>query len=55
MGNVSVNTLAPFQINYKYDDESRAFQADTKKCNESYPVIENSLQNLCEIDPNTFF
>lgn len=41
MGNVSINNIAPFQITYKFDNESRNFQADTKKCNESYPVIEN--------------
>lgn len=39
MGNVSENDYTPFQINYKLDNPERAFHAETKMCNESYPVL----------------
>lgn len=38
MGNVELNDLLPFPIRYKYDKPEIAFHAETKKCNESYPV-----------------
>lgn len=38
MGNISENDYTPFQINYKLESPERAFHAETKKCNESYPV-----------------
>lgn len=39
MGNVTLNEYVPFQINYKYDNPEKAFRAETKMCNESYPVL----------------
>lgn len=38
MGNPDGNPFVPFRINYKYDKPEIAFQAETKPCNESYPV-----------------
>lgn len=38
MGDVVENKFTPIQINYKYDHPEIAFDAKTKKCNESYPV-----------------
>lgn len=38
MGNKTSNPFVPFQINYKFSNAENAFQAETKKCNESYPV-----------------
>lgn len=35
---ITGNPFTPFTINYKYDEPERAFRAETKKCNESYPV-----------------
>lgn len=37
MGDEIENDYVPFGINYKFDNEARAFRAKTKKCNESYP------------------
>lgn len=38
MGDPDGNPVVPFRINYKYDKPDTAFEAETKRCNESYPV-----------------
>lgn len=38
MGNTVDNPYVPFQITYTYNNPERAFVAETKECNESYPV-----------------
>lgn len=44
MGDAENNYYVPFQIKYKYDDPERAFRAETKQCNEFYPVVTNHLE-----------
>lgn len=38
MGDPVENSYVPFPINYKYTNSTKAFRAETKKCNEAYPV-----------------
>lgn len=55
MGDAENNMLVPFSLNYIYDNPTRAFRADTKKCNESYEV--RILYEILEIHikSNLFF
>lgn len=46
MGDAEGNPLVPFQINYKVNDDPNAFFAETKKCNESYPVNRDFVFDL---------